>query len=257
MQDFRWRAFFRRTRDPLFLLSRQQRFLFVNTAWQRLTGLKAAKVRGLGCLKRPTDSQDPWEVVVRALCCPPAEVLAGKIGQARRLVPGALPQRRWWDLKFFPIQGENGILGILGTITVVPAPLQTSVPPLPEQLINLRRLHQERFASDFLTSELPAMRRLADQIRLAAQSHVPAILLGEPGTGKAWLARAIHARGEDRERPFVGLDCARIPTEALTALLFGASSHLHRSHRGTLYLARPHAMARDLQARVIPVVLSG
>ncbi len=72
--DFRWQALFQRAHEPFFLLNRRRRILFVNRAWEELTGLSAAEARGLQCLRRPSLPQDPWDVVIRAVCCPPPEV---------------------------------------------------------------------------------------------------------------------------------------------------------------------------------------
>src|SRR5437016_14399629 len=87
--DFRWQAFFHRAREPFFLLNRQRRILFVTRAWEELAGLSAIDTRGLQCLRWPAPPQDPWDVVIRAVCCPPPHVLQGKPGRARRLVPRA------------------------------------------------------------------------------------------------------------------------------------------------------------------------
>src|SRR5262249_3669082 len=99
-EDFRWRALFQRSVDPLVLLSRGRRFLFVNQAWTELTRLPLAEVRGQTCVRRAPVSRDPWDVIVRSLCCPPPEVLAGRPGRTRRLVPGTEAGRRWWDVEF-------------------------------------------------------------------------------------------------------------------------------------------------------------
>src|SRR5438309_10263190 len=98
--DFRWQALFQRAGEPVFLLNRRRRILFVNRAWEELTGLSAAEARGLQCLRRPSLPQDPWDVVIRAVCCPPLEVLQGKPARTRRLVLRADAAPRWWDVEF-------------------------------------------------------------------------------------------------------------------------------------------------------------
>src|SRR5260370_1324945 len=72
-----------------------------------------------------------------------------------------------------------------------------------------------------LASETLAMRRVADQVRLAGQSRTAAVIVGEPGTGKQWVARVIHHQGGTPERSFAALDCAYLPPAALDAALFG------------------------------------
>src|SRR5690349_17966975 len=99
--EFRWQAFFQRAREPLFLLNRQRRILFVNRAWEELTGVPASAARGVTCTRRQiTDSDPVWS---RALC-PPREVLEGRTASARRVIPQPGRRRTYWDIEFFPLQ---------------------------------------------------------------------------------------------------------------------------------------------------------
>jgi transcriptional regulator with PAS, ATPase and Fis domain len=248
--DFRWQALFRRTREPLFLLNRQRRFLFVNRAWEELTGLSAVEARGLQCLRRSSLPQDPWDIVIRAACCPPPEVLQGKLGRARRLVPRADTAPRWWDIDFFPLHEPKGLLCVLGKITPLPPSVAATLPPLPEKLVALRERMAQRYSLDQLASQLPTFQRVIEQVHLAGQTRIPVLLLGEPGTGKHWVARTIHYQGSMREGTFAALDCARLPAARLAAVLFGESSPGRRPNLGTRYLKEPSFLARDLQAQL-------
>ena len=106
-------SLFQRSDDPFFLLDRRRRFLFVNHAWERLTELTAVTVRGLQCQRRSGGAGDPWDVVLRSVCCPPPEALEGQSTRVRRLVPG----RGWWDIDFLPLANAEGLLLVLGKIT--------------------------------------------------------------------------------------------------------------------------------------------
>src|SRR5947209_4972402 len=108
--EFRWQALFQRTREPLFLLNRQRRILFVNRAWEELTGLPAAEARGRRVGHRRKPATLPLGEALAHALAPPAEVLQGQPGKARRLAPGAAG-RRWWDVEFFPLRGDAGLLG--------------------------------------------------------------------------------------------------------------------------------------------------
>jgi DNA-binding NtrC family response regulator len=96
----------------------------------------------------------------------------------------------------------------------------------------------------------PAMRRVAEQVRLAAQSRCPVMLVGRAGTGKKTLARLIHYRGTRKEHSLAVLDCRRLPSFAITALLWGEAGAAARLPLGSVYLAEPGALPMDVQERL-------
>lgn len=249
-REFRWQAFFRRAVEPVFLLNRRRRILFVNRAWEALTGLSAVQARGLRCVRRALLPQDPWDLVVRAVCCPPPEVLEGRPSRARRLVPGVNSASRWWDVEFFPLHEREGLLCILGKIIPVPRNEAVPCPPLPEKLVALRERTAQRYRMDQLASNVPAFQRVRDQVYLAGQTRVPVLISGEPGTGKHWIARTIHHQGSMREGTFAALDCARLPPALLSAVLFPENGIGSQRAPGTMYLREPSRLSRDLQLQL-------
>src|SRR5262249_19082965 len=92
----------------------------------------------------------------------------------------------------------------------------------------------------------PAMRRVAEQARLAAGSRVCVTVRGEPGAGKTWVARAIHHQGVTRAGPFAVLDCGRLPGVAVAAALFEGGRLVRRA--GTVLLREPGCLPLDLQS---------
>ena len=66
-----------------------------------------------------------------------------------------------------------------------------------------------------------AMREVQKSIGLLADSDATVLILGETGTGKEVVARAIHTHGRRAKAPFVPVNCAAIPAELLESLLFG------------------------------------
>src|SRR5581483_2174370 len=113
----------------------------------------------------------------------------------RRLIPGMRTGGRWWDFDFFPLHDDQGLLCILGKITVIAASEPSEGPPLPERLVALREGVKERHSLDRLASNLPALHRVVQQVLLASQNRLPVLIQGEPGTGKRWVARCIHTQG--------------------------------------------------------------
>jgi energy-coupling factor transporter ATP-binding protein EcfA2 len=259
-KNFRWQAFFQQCDEPLFVLDRRRRLLFVNRAWETLTGVPASEAHLLVCRRpRPAAVGDPPEVMLGHALTPPPEVLQGTTRQVRRLFPGREPDRRWWDVEFMPLRqaGEQGGFLILGRIRPCPVtPNQAGAAPMPERLVNLRQKRVEHFSLEAWSSPLPGMRRLVAQARLASQVHAPVLLLGEPGTGKQTLARTIHYLSPRRSGVFAALDCRLLPSTVVAGLLFGDRGG-GREDIAAYYLREPACLPRDLQLRLCELIAQG
>jgi len=113
-----------------------------------------------------------------------------------------------------------------------------------------------------LLSCSPAMEQLGVLVRQIAQSDATALLLGETGTGKERIARAIHRLSPRCDRRFVAVNCAAIPAELLESELFGHSKGaftgagrqtkglFEESEGGTLFLDEIGEMRPALQAKL-------
>src|SRR5262249_23843529 len=147
------------------------------------------------CVRRAPLPSDPHDVVVRSLCCPPPEVLKGTTGRARRLASSHKAATRWWDLEFFPLHDGPQLLCVVGKITPVPHSEPAPTPPLPDKLAALREERCRQYGFDQLASHNLSLQLAVEQVRLACETRAPVLLLGEPGTGKHWIARTIHHQG--------------------------------------------------------------
>jgi DNA-binding NtrC family response regulator len=107
------------------------------------------------------------------------------------------------------------------------------------------------------------MRALVDTAAKLADRDVSVLIAGESGTGKNYLAEALHACGPRREAPFVTIECASIPHELFESELFGyekgtftdASSRkigkLEAARSGTTYFDEIAALTPALQAKLL------
>ncbi|QJE74334.1 sigma-54-dependent Fis family transcriptional regulator [Aerophototrophica crusticola] len=115
----------------------------------------------------------------------------------------------------------------------------------------------------------PALRRLRDLVRRLAPTGLPVLVLGPSGTGKELVARALHAAGPRRDRPFVAVHCGAIPAELLESELFGhvkgsfTGAHADRpglvetAHRGTLFLDEVGEMPAAMQVKLLRFLQDG
>ncbi|MGH9673825.1 MAG: sigma-54-dependent transcriptional regulator [Bryobacteraceae bacterium] len=113
------------------------------------------------------------------------------------------------------------------------------------------------------------MRRVMAQVDRVAGGETRVCLLGETGTGKELVARAIHQRSARKDKAFVTLNCAAVPAELIESELFGhekgaftgaGARHLgkfEQAHGGTLFLDEIGDMPAALQAKLLRVLQEG
>jgi len=108
---------------------------------------------------------------------------------------------------------------------------------------------------------------LVQKIRRILDRDIPLLILGETGTGKELLARAVHQDSNRARQPFVAVNCASIPESLIEAELFGyedgaftgarrkgAPGRIVQANGGTLFLDEIGDMPQPLQARLLRVL---
>jgi DNA-binding NtrC family response regulator len=124
-------------------------------------------------------------------------------------------------------------------------------------------------AADPRLAATPSLWPLAEQIALAAALDVPLLLTGETGTGKAYLARVIHAGSPRRDFPFLAVPCSAYLASRIDHVLFG---HVVRPYpgstravdgkfaaagNGTIFLGEVNSLGPEQQARLVSVLETG
>jgi DNA-binding NtrC family response regulator len=161
----------------------------------------------------------------------------------------------------------------LGALDFLEKPLSTDkLLVTVENALRLRRLEDEnrelrqRLGKHELVGSGPAMKQLLAQVERVAASETRVCILGETGTGKELVARAIHEKSPRREHPFITLNCAAVPAELIESELFGhekgsftgaASRHLgkfEQAEAGTLFLDEIGDMPLAMQAKLLRVL---
>jgi DNA-binding NtrC family response regulator len=164
----------------------------------------------------------------------------------------------------------------LGALDFLEKPLSTEkLLVTVENALRLSRLEDEnrelrqRLGKHELVGSGPAMKKLLAQIDRVAASETRVCILGETGTGKELVARAIHEKSPRRENPFITLNCAAVPAELIESELFGhekgaftgaAVKHVGKFEQadgGTLFLDEIGDMPVAMQAKLLRVLEEG
>ena len=116
---------------------------------------------------------------------------------------------------------------------------------------------------DQIVGDSPALRNVLQLVETVAPSDSTVLLLGETGTGKELIARAIHDHGRRKDRTFVKLNCAAIPTGLLESELFGHEKgaftgaisqkvgRLELADQGTLFLDEVGDVPMEIQPKLL------
>lgn len=128
----------------------------------------------------------------------------------------------------------------------------------------------ERYPSfETIVSVSSSMQRVLERAQAAAAAEAPVLLLGETGTGKEMLARAIHAASRRSRGPFVPLNCGALPRELVESELFGfrrgsftgavadGTGVFVAASGGTVFLDEVGEMPKEVQVKLLRVLQEG
>ena len=134
---------------------------------------------------------------------------------------------------------------------------------------DLRRQIDEKFGFEGVVGNGPQMRRVLQLLRAYAPTSASVLVLGENGTGKELVAKALHANSPRKAKPFVAMNCAALNENLLDDEMFGhedgaytgskgqRKGRFEHAHGGTLFLDEIGDMPLSLQAKLLRVLENG
>ncbi len=157
-----------------------------------------------------------------------------------------------------------GVLATTAVLSLVPFAWITvtqEIPPL--HAVDPRSDAPDAASFPAMVGTSAALRRIQRQAEMVAPTTANVLILGETGTGKELVARAIHDLSPRRNFPFITLNCAAIPTGLLESELFGYErgaftgalnqkiGRFETAHRGTLFLDEVGDIPLELQPKLL------
>ena len=141
--------------------------------------------------------------------------------EIEKRVLGRDGQFRWFLFRYKPVLNEDGrIIRWFATATDIDDRKQAEYRMSNENLALREEMDRSSMFEDVVGSS-EALRKVLRQVDKVAASDSTVLILGETGTGKELIARAIHKRSRRAERAFIGVNCAAIPPSLIASELFG------------------------------------
>ncbi len=134
---------------------------------------------------------------------------------------------------------------------------------LAEEKLYLEDEIRTEYHFEEIIGESTALKRVLKQVETVGPTSATVLILGETGTGKELVARAIHDLSDRRDRTFIKLNCAAIPSGLLESELFGHEKgaftgaitqkigRLELAHQGTLFLDEVGDIPLELQPKLL------
>jgi formate hydrogenlyase transcriptional activator len=200
---------------------------------------------------------------IESLCCIPLTTRKGELGTLN------LASR---DERAFAPQDVGFLQQVAAQVAVAldNARAYREIAQLTEKLASEKLYLEEEIRTELNFEEIvgdsAALKRVLSQARTVAPSGATVLILGDTGTGKELIARAIHRMSSRKERLLVKLNCAAIPTGLLESELFGHEKgaftgaisqkvgRLELADKGSLFLDEVGDIPLELQPKLLRVL---
>ncbi len=200
---------------------------------------------------------------VTSLCVVPLTTAARQLGA----LGFTSQQRATYDesqVEFLQLIGQHVAVAVDNVLAY--EEIQGLKEQLEKENVYLREEIQSDHHFEDIIGESPALKKVLEQLEIVAPTESTVLILGETGTGKELLARALHQRSQRAGYTFVKLNCAAIPTGLLESELFGHErgaftgaiaqkvGRFELAHGGTLFLDEVGEIPLELQSKLLRVL---
>ncbi|MEZ5598123.1 MAG: sigma-54 dependent transcriptional regulator [Pseudomonadales bacterium] len=199
-----------------------------------------------------------WQIALVGETCPErrlariAAALPTLVLSERPAIPAAVRAVRSGAFDYLPLPVDDDTLM---------ATIEQAMAHFREAPKDLKETQSSRFLGDS-----PEIREVRARVSRLAASARPVLIMGEPGSGKKLLARAIHDASERRLTSMITVNCAAIPQASLETELFGRdpsiggqpnSGLVAAADNGTLFLDEVGLLPQEVQARLLRLLTTG
>jgi PAS domain S-box-containing protein len=191
--------------QSIFTVDREGRITFFNRSAEKTTGYSSEEVIGKQC-----------STIFRSDLCDKGCPLRRTIQSGQRVVDRRV-RIHTKDGRSLPVSVTTAVLEtddgrLLGGVEVI-----TDLSPLE----HLQRQLDGKYRFEDIISRNAQMQQIFDMLPLVANSDSTVLILGDSGTGKELVAKAVHHQSGRRKRPFVAVNCAAMPETLMESELFG------------------------------------
>ena len=255
-----WETIVNTLQDGLIVVDPGGRILFLNPAAEKLTGYSAADLVGNSCrILNCTGCHIIGRGTAEKWC---ALYAAGDVKTKRCLITNKNGRAVHVVKNGSVLRNESGrIIGAVETLTDM-----SEIVRQQQEIESLRKSCQLADGFHGLVGESPVIQQVYELIDNVAQTEVPVMILGQSGTGKELVSRAIHESGPRRDKPFIKVNCAALNENLLESELFGhvkgayTGADRHRvgrfeaAHEGTIFLDEVGDIPPPIQVKLLRVL---
>jgi formate hydrogenlyase transcriptional activator len=236
--------------------------LYMNQTMLDYTGLTIEEAMATDCRHRTFNQEDV------------ARIQDERLESLSRCVPFQNEKRilrkdgeyRWFLFHYNPLLDDQGrVIRWYATGTDIDDRVQAEERTRNENLALREQIDRDSMFEDIVGSS-EALRKVLRQVSKVASSDSTVLILGETGTGKELIARAIHRRSKRAERAFIGVNCAAIPASLIASELFGHEKgaftgatqkrlgRFESANGGTIFLDEVGDLPTDVQIALLRVL---